>query len=213
MSKAKNRLVVVGAGDHAKVILEVLRSMAKFEVVGFTDPGSSKRSVLGAPVLGGDEILPNLVAQGVRAAVIALGANSLRERIGKNLLAMGFSLPVIVHPSACISPSARIGQGSVVMPGVIINALAEIGDLTIINTGAIVEHDNLIGPAAHIAPGVALAGRVRVGSRTLIGVGSVVRPDVSIGDDCIVGAGSAVVADVPSGVTVAGVPARTLVRK
>ncbi len=213
MGNTKQRVVVVGAGGHAKVVLEALRAINAFEVVGLTDPGTASLEVLGAPVLGGDELLPGLYAQGVAAAVVAIGSNRRRQQIGLSLLALGFKLPAVVHPAAFISPSATIGQGTVVMARAVVGTLASIGDFAIINTGAIVEHDNRIGQSAHIGPGAALGGGVRVGDRALVGIGSAVRPDISIGDDAVVGAGSAVVADVPSGVTVAGAPARKLLAR
>jgi UDP-perosamine 4-acetyltransferase len=213
LSNAKQHIIVVGAGDHAKVVLEALWAMDTFEVVGLTDPSTSCLEVLGVPVLGGDILLPGLFAQGVSSAVVAIGSNNQRQQIGLSLLAMGFALPAVVHPSALISPSATIGQGAVVMARAVVGTLARVGELAIINTGAIVEHDNYIGRSAHIAPGTALAGGVRVGDRAMVGIGSAVRPHISIGDDSIVGAGSVVVADVPSGVTVAGAPARKLLRR
>lgn len=213
MSNTKQHIVVVGAGNHAKVVLEALWAMDTFEVVGLTDPSTSCLEVLGVPVLGGDILLPGLFAQSVSSAVVAIGSNSQRQQIGLSLLAMGFTLPAVVHPSALISPSATIGQGAVVMARAVVGTLARVGELAIINTGAIVEHDNNIGRSAHIAPGTALAGGVRVGDRAMVGIGSAVLPDISIGDDSIVGAGSVVVVDVPSGVTVAGAPARILLRR
>lgn len=213
LSDRKQDVVVVGAGDHAKVVLEALWAIGAFEVVGLIDPNPLSNYVLGVPVLGGDQLLPCLLTQGVKAAVVAIGSNGLRQQIGENLLRMGFALPAVVHPTAFISPSANIADGAVVMAKAIVGTLANIDALTIINTGAIVEHDNNIGVSAHICPGVALAGRVRVGDRALIGVGSAVRPNICIGSDSVVGAGSAVVADVHSGVTVAGAPARELARR
>jgi UDP-perosamine 4-acetyltransferase len=203
----------MGAGDHAKVVLETLWAVGTFDVVGLLDPHPTNLEVLGVPVLGGDELLPGLLREGVGAAVVAIGSNIRRQQVGQHLLAMGFALPFVAHPSAIISPSARIGQGAVVMAKAVVGTLAIIGDLAIINTGAIVEHDNLIGRGVHIGPGTILAGRVSVGDRTLVGVGSAVRPGISIGQDSIVGAGSAIVADVPSGVIVAGTPARRLPTK
>lgn len=213
LGNAMTRVVVIGAGDHAKVVLEALWAMNVFEVVGLTDPGSTDLDVLGVPVLGGDELLPGLYEQGVASAVVAIGSNRRRQQIGQSLLALGFTLPVVIHPTALVSPSATIGQGAVIMARAVVGTLAIIGELAIINTGAIVEHDNRIGRSAHIGPGVALAGGVQIGDRTLVGVGSAVRPDISVGDDSVIGAGSAVVVDVPSGVTVAGSPARQLPNK
>lgn len=210
MSKEPRPLVLVGAGGHAKVVIEVARAAGRFNVVGLVDARPATPGVLGVPVLGGDEVLPRLRAEGVAWAFAALGNNSARERVGADLRAAGFHLATLAHPSAVVMPSARIGEGIVVMPRAVVGAEARVDDLAIVNTGAVVEHDDLIGPAAHIAPLAALAGGVRVGARALIGIGSAVRPGISVGEDAVVGAGSAVVADVPAGARVGGTPARAL---
>lgn len=204
------RIVVVGAGDHAAVVIEALRATGDFTIVGVVDPHPSQSDVVGVPVLGGDDCLSALLEAGVEAAVIALGDNRLRQRIGLALLKQGFVLPAVVHPGASISPSAVIGAGAVIMNRAVVGTRARVGCLAIVNTGSIVEHDNEIEAAAHVAPGVALAGNVRVGERSLVGVGSAVRPGIRIGADSVVGTGSAVVADVGDGMTVAGSPARPL---
>jgi UDP-perosamine 4-acetyltransferase len=205
----RQRIVVLGAGGHAKVVLELLWAMGTFEVVGLLAAHPADK-VMSVPVLGGDELLPELLQKGVTAAAVAIGSNAARQRAGENLLAMGYMLPALVHPSAFVSPSATVGCGAVVMARAIVGTLAAIGELAIINTGAVVEHDARIGTAAHIAPRTALAGGVSVGDRALVGIGSAVCPDLSIGDDAVVGAGSAVVADVAAGTTVGGTPARPL---
>jgi UDP-perosamine 4-acetyltransferase len=207
------QLVIIGAGGHAKVVLEACRA-AGLAVLGLVDPGQAGgpagRTVLGAPLLGDEAILPALRHQGVAGAVVAIGDNAVRQALGARLAGMGFSLPAVVHPAALISPSARLGAGVVVLARAVLGAASLLDDLALINTGAIVEHDNHIGAAAHVAPGCALAGDVWVGERALVGIGSAVRPGIRIGADAVVGAGAAVVAAVAAGQRVGGVPARPL---
>lgn len=199
----------MGAGGHAKVVIEALRD-AGFTPAGIVDPHPASASLLGVPVLGGDERLPSLRAAGIEEAVVALGANRMRERMGARLRDLGFGLPAVVHPAAFVSPSARIDDGAVIMARAVAGTLAGIGPLAILNTGCVVDHDNRIGACAHVAPGAALAGNVTVGDRALVGVGAAVRPGITIGADAVIGAGSAVVRDVPVGAIVGGVPARPL---
>jgi UDP-perosamine 4-acetyltransferase len=207
-----SRVVVIGAGGHAAVVIEALRAQCIFMIVGVIDPHPAHPDVLGVPVLGGDDCLPGLLQDGIDAAVVAIGDNRLRQKIGQMLIAKGYRLPPVIHPLASISPSAVIEEGAVIMNRAVAGTRVRIGCLAILNTGSIVDHDCVIDGAAHVAPGVALAGNVRVGERTLIGVGSSVRPGVWIGADVTVGAGSAVVTDIGDGLVVAGAPARRLNR-
>jgi UDP-perosamine 4-acetyltransferase len=206
------KIVIVGAGGHAKVILEAIRAAGNAEVVGMIDPSPNSTQTLGVPILGGDDVLPELYRAGITSAVVAIGSNARRERIGDWLVSLGFELPAIVHPSAFISPSAKVDDGAVIMARAVIGTQTIIGRLAVINTMATIDHDNEIGTAAHIAPSCGLAGNVRVGRRTLVGVGCAVRPGVKIGDDVVVGAGAAVVNDIQDGSVVGGVPARSLKR-
>jgi UDP-perosamine 4-acetyltransferase len=206
-------IVIVGAGDHARVIVEAIRAAGTFQVVGYVDPDPPHPTLLEVPVLGDDNLLPSLRQQGIANAVVALGSNAVRGRVGKQLHDLGFALPVVAHPTASISPSSVIGAGVVVMARAVVGTETRLDDLAVVNTGAVIDHDNRISFAAHVAPGCALAGRVSIGARTLVGVGSAVRPGIVIGADVIVGAGSAVVSDIPDGAVVGGAPARFLQKR
>ena len=198
-------VVVIGAGGHAKVCIELLRAGGR-KVAGVVGPDAAP--VLGAPVLGGDDDLPHLHGEGLREAFVAVGDNARRVALGRAAQAAGFTLVNAVSPQAVVSPSATLGEGVAVMAGAVVNADARIGDFAVINTRASVDHDSVVEEGAHLAPGATLAGGVRVGAGALVGVNAAVIQAVSIGAGAFVGAGAAVVADVAAGATVIGVPAR-----
>lgn len=202
------RLVIIGAGGHGRVVLELARATGLYDVVGFVDPGPQAEPIMGLPVLGSDEILPRLRSEGLQHAFVALGNNRARERVGLQLESLGFERPALVHPSAFISPSAVLEKGALVMARAVLGTQAVLEEGAILNTGAVADHDNRLATNCHVAPGCALAGFVSIGTRSLIGVGTSVRPQIRVGNDAIVGAGSAVVCDVPDGAVVVGVPAR-----
>jgi len=201
-------VVVIGAGGHAKVCIELLRSMGT--PIGYCVAESGSKDCLGVPVLEGDAELQSLRRAGYRLAFPAVGSNAVRLRLSTAAIDLGFELVNAVSSAAVVSPTAKIGAGIAVMAGAVINADTVIGDMAIINTGATVDHDCHIGVAAHIAPQCGLAGNVKVGDRSFLGIGCQIIPGVVIGADVTVGAGSVVIADIPSGQRVAGVPAKPL---
>lgn len=203
-------VVMLGAGGHGRALLELLADLPGFSVVGVVDAVPPPGPVLGAPVLGDEAALPGLLAAGVRRAVVAIGDPSARLAAAARLEGLGFALPVLVHPSAIIARSARLGPGAVVLPRAVVGALVLVGRLAIVNTGAILEHDVVLGEAAHAGPGAVLAGGARLGARALLGAGAACRPGVVVGDGAVVGVGAGVAADVAPGAVVGGVPARPL---
>lgn len=200
-------VVIIGGGGHAKVVIEILRAAGE-TVASIVDADPTPREVLGVPVAGDDLALPGLRERGFSKLFVAVGDNRLRETLGRKARELGFALVNAVHPSAVVSPSARLGEGVAVMAGAVVNAESHIGDLAIVNTGAVVDHDCRLGAACHVGPASALAGAVSVGDRAFLGVGTRVIPGVTIGADTIVGAGGVVVRDLPAGVVAIGAPAK-----
>jgi UDP-perosamine 4-acetyltransferase len=202
------RILVLGAGGHARPVIEALRA-AGAEVAGVLDD-APRGSVLGAPLLGRLERLAALRAEGLGTAAVAIGDNATRQRWGEACLALGYALPAILHPAALVSPSARLGAGVQAMARAVIGPEATLGPHVLVNTGAIVEHDCVLEAAAHLGPGAVLCGGVRVGARALVAAGAVVRPGLAVGAGAVVAPGAAVGAEVPADGRVGGVPARPL---
>ena len=204
----KTRVVLVGGGPHAKVIVDILES-SDAEIVGFTDKvrPADRESLCGYAYLGPDDVLPELFASGVRQAFVAIGDNGRRKLCLDAVRACGFELVNAISPHAVVSKRATLGESVAIMPGAIVNIHSRIEDGAIINTNAAVDHDCVIGECAHVGPGSAIAGSVRIGPRVFLGIGCRVIPGIKIGSDTVVGAGSVVVRDLPERVVAYGVPA------
>jgi UDP-perosamine 4-acetyltransferase len=206
-------IVGIGAGGHAKVVLEILRHDAHYRLAGLLDRNSELwgKQISGIPVLGGDDLLENIFTKGIRHAFLGIGTTgntAVRQQLYEKATQIGFLFIQTIHLNAIVSPTVKIGCGVTIMAGAIINADAHIGNNVIINTGAVVEHDCVIGDHSHVATGALLAGGVSMGFGSHVGVGASVRQNIRIGSNSIVGAGATVVKNVPDRTIVAGVPAR-----
>lgn len=205
------KVYIIGAGGHAKVVAEIVAQLGH-KICGFLDDDETLfgQQLLGYPIIGSIQTLRELSFDGI---VIGIGDNKNRSIIVGNLpfVEDKFWIPA-VHSNTIISPNSKIGIGTIVVAGAIINIHANIGSYCIINTGATIDHDCAIGNFAHIAPGVNLAGNVTVGEGAFLGIGATVIPGCKIGDWAIVGAGATVVSDVASHCKVVGTPAKPLSR-
>lgn len=205
---AQDPILIFGGGGHGKVVLDILLENRE-NVLGFIDDDPKKVG----EIINGFSVLGNLsyALQNKSAAlVIAIGNNEIRKKIYEKAVQGGMKVAGATHPKSVISRSAKIGKGVVIMAGVVINSSAVIEDGVVVNTGATVDHDCHLKEFSHIWPGAHLAGTVNVGKFSYIGTGAAVIQNITIGDHVMIGAGSVVIADVPSNVTVVGVPAKTI---
>jgi sugar O-acyltransferase (sialic acid O-acetyltransferase NeuD family) len=204
-----DRMIVIGGGGHAKVLIGVLKRLP-WDVIGYTDP-EERGVILGVPRLGDDAILPDVLrAQGRCGAIIGVGkvdASPLRTILQRRVEAMGFELPVVVSPHAVVNDEVALGPGTVILDGAVVNSGTETGRGCIVNTNSTLEHDCRLGDNVHIASGATVCGGVTIGHDCLIGAGATVAQGVGICGDCVVGAGAVVVRDVESPGTYVGVPA------
>lgn len=208
----KDKIIVIGGGGHAKVIISIIKKLKNFEIVGYTDL-ENKGSLLGIIYLGIDDNLYNLSKNGIRYAALGIGqikSTFSRERVVQNALEVGFIFPPIISPNSILNEEVEIGNGTVVMDGVVINCGTRIGDYSIINTNSSIDHDCKIGSFTHIAPGVTLSGGVQIGNRVLVGTGSNVIQQVTIADNSIISAGSSVQKSITIPGIYRGVPAELI---
>lgn len=204
------KIVVIGAGGHANVVIDTLKLAAEHEVVGVVADDRAASEVLGIPLIGGDEVVPRLLASGIQGFLVAVGDNTARRRLFDFATRHGLAPVCAIHPSAVVASGVHIGSGVAMMANSVINSASYIEDNVIVNTGATVDHHAWIGPDVHIAPGCHIAGRVRVGAGSFLGVGVSVIPEITIGERVVIGAGATVFKDVPSDSRVVGAPMRFL---
>jgi sugar O-acyltransferase (sialic acid O-acetyltransferase NeuD family) len=212
------RYILWGSTGHAKVLADVIK-LNEGQVIAVCDNDpNAQPSLPGIPLLYGYEGLTAWMSEqrSLRSvgAALAIGGRrgADREELGRDLEALGFSLPCLIHPSAVVSGSAVLGEGSQVLAAAVLAPEASLGRVCIVNNGANVDHECTLGDGVHVAPGAVLCGSVSVGDNAMIGAGAVVLPRLKIGKDAIVGAGSVVTDHVGEGCIIAGNPAKPIQR-
>lgn len=204
-------IVIVGTGDHARVMLDLLASVGH-SPIGFVEVGDApwrERSIGGVNVIG------NLVddaewSRSGPAFAVAVGDNHRRSDAFERCLELGCDPIVLIHPSAILLGGAVVEAGAQVCAGAVVGVSTTVGRNAIVNTAASLDHDNVIAEHAFVAPGAHLAGRVKVGQGAHVGIGASVVQGVTIGAWAVVAAGAVVVSDVAPSTRVAGVPARLM---
>jgi len=201
----KTRLFLLGAGGHAKSCIDVIESTNQFEIYGLF---GLKREIghysFEYPIIGEDKDINTifLVEHPSALGVVSLGQiKSAENRIHlfNKLKDLNRVSPAIISPFAYVSKRSRLGVGTIIFHGSIINTDVTVGENCILNSHSLIEHDSVINSHCHISTGVKINGGVSVGAGTFIGSGCVVKEGVSIGENCVIGMGQALFNDVESG--------------
>ncbi|WP_296009658.1 acetyltransferase [uncultured Adlercreutzia sp.] len=205
----KKKLVIIGAGGHAKVVADTALETGQYSKLEFRDTCYLRGLLefMGFPVVGDCGFFP---IEPEARYFVAIGSASIRKRISCEIAASGGVFATLIHPAASVSDFAILESGTVVMPGAVVNAGAHIGFGSIINTCASVDHDCLLGSYVHVAVGAHVAGSVRIEDEAWIGAGATVSNNVSICEGSVVGAGAVVVSDIEKPGTYIGVPAKLM---
>jgi sugar O-acyltransferase (sialic acid O-acetyltransferase NeuD family) len=193
-----NRLIIIGASGHGKVIADIALLNGYSDIV-FLDDNENVSECVGFPIVG--KTADAKFMDGDK--IVAIGNEEVREKIQSSIKTV-----TLIHPSAVIGRRVKIGEGSVVMAGAVINSDTIIGRGCIINTCSSVDHDCIIGDYVHVAVGAHISGTVHVGNGTWIGAGATISNNVDICSKCVIGAGAVVVNNIDSAGTYIGIPAR-----
>ncbi|HEY0983762.1 NeuD/PglB/VioB family sugar acetyltransferase [Schlesneria sp.] len=198
--EGSKQIVVIGAGGHGKVVVSTLQE-AGFVVDAIYDDNERMwdTTILGVPVRGPVSDLAK--APEKYKGIVGIGDARIRERVVESL---PMEWMTVIHPHSFVHHSARLGAGSVVLAGAVVQPDAILGEHVIVNTSSSVDHDCRIGNFVGIGPGAHLSGGVRIDERCLLGAGCSVIPEVHIAADVTVGAGTVVIQDITRGCTVVG---------
>ena len=210
----KQDIIIIGSGGHAKVVVDIIEEMDVFNIIGVTtvdqEPGSFFQ---GYTVLGNDDVLPDYQRKGIKHAVMGLGGyrdNRLRKKVFEFIKSLGFSFQNIIHPSAIVSKSAKLGEGVVIFPGAVLNTEVEVGNNSIIATGSTIDHETVIGNHVLVSAGVTVGAYSKIEDNVLLALGAKVISGIKIKANALIAAGAVVVKDVEENEKVFGIPAKPL---
>lgn len=197
------KVVIYGGGGLSKMIIEAVRVLGAYQIAGIIDDNMKPgEMIIGTPVLGGAEMLPDLFKQGIRTAVNSVGGIGnyrVRLNVFQQLAKAGFICPVIVHPTAHVDPSARLEAGVLVLAQSYVSGNAVVGMGTLINNSVVVSHDCVLGVCSNLSPGAMVAGDAVIGDFTQIGMNATINIGVKVGRECLIGNGATIKNNVPDG--------------
>lgn len=208
------RVLIVGARGHARSVVDVIKAENRYRIAGLIDSFQMPGTVcFGCKIMGGEKDVPGICDElEVRHIFIAIGDNfqrwSMAQRLRKEI--SGVCLISTVHPTAVVGSDVGIGEGTVIMPRVVIAGGSKIAEGCLVNTGALLDHEGRMEAWSSLAPGVVTGGHLCLGERSAVGLGACIREKISVGHDTVVGMGSVVTRDIPDNVVAYGAPCRVI---
>jgi sugar O-acyltransferase (sialic acid O-acetyltransferase NeuD family) len=210
------KIIIVGSSGHAKVVADIVECEGRYAIAGLLDrfrqPGER---AFGYPILGREEDLPRLIGRfALHGGLIAVGDNFIRATIASNVRELCPELYFVnaIHPSATVAKNVRVGAGTVVMAGAVLNPGAGVGQFCILNTKSSLDHDSVMEDFASLAPGATTGGNCRIGHGAAIGIGATLIHGIHVGEHTVVGAGATVITSLEERCLAYGTPA-TMIRK
>ena len=182
----KDKLIIIGAGGHGKVVSDVARKMNTYKEIYFLDD-FVVGNVVGVQVIGKPSDYTKWIAEA--DYFVAIGDSDIRESFILDLEKEGATLATLVHPNAVIGTNVTIGNGTVIMAGAVVNPDTRLGKGVIVNTSSSIDHDNIIEDFCHISVGSHLAGTVIIGKHTMIGAGATIINNIKICENAVINAG------------------------
>jgi sugar O-acyltransferase (sialic acid O-acetyltransferase NeuD family) len=209
-----DKIIIAGISGHSKVLIDIVEKERKYEIVGLTDKFHSQDAkVLGYRVLGKDEDIPQIVkAYSIVGGLIGVGDNWLRYNISKKIedIYPEFRFVKAIHPSAQIAKDVTIGDGTVIMGGVIVNPCSSISRFCILNTNSSLDHDSMMGDFSSLAPQATTGGNCRIGNYSAVSIGAILSHGIQVGEHTIIGAGSTVLNNIKPFKVAYGTPAKAI---
>lgn len=208
-------IAIIGSGGLARevkwLIEECNKNQERWNILGWISQEIPGMLIADLPVLGDDDWL--LKYEKPIDVAVSVGNGSLRKKIVTYLKPNpNISFPTIISPTAEISESVILGEGTIITSKSILTVDIEIGDFFFCNLASTVGHDCRFGNYVTLNPGVHISGNVNLGENVTIGTGAVVIQGITIGENTIIGAGASVVKNIEANCTAVGVPACPLER-
>lgn len=210
----KQKVIIVGASGHSKVIIDIFEKEGKYEIIGLLDVTSKiGEEILGYKVFDNEINLPSILLKYPNCKIfVAIGDNWIRKKIVYKIVNIipDIDFATTIHPSAQVGKNVKIGKGVAIMAGAIINSDTNIGDFAIINTKASIDHDGIMSNFSSLAPNATTGGNVSIGEFSAISIGATIKQGVSIGSHSVIGAGALLMKNCGDNLIMYGVPAKEI---